>query len=53
VEIEVQLQMMEQLLQRKVDANQRRGWSMKKPVQWLVVQLFVNQTEENPKGNEA
>jgi hypothetical protein len=40
-EIEVQLEVMEQLLQRKVDANQRRGWSMKKPVQWPVVQLFI------------
>ena len=33
---------MEQLLQRKVNENQRRGRSIKKPVKWLVVQLFVN-----------
>jgi len=43
IEIKGKLSYMMKLLQEEeMQENQRRGWSMKKPVQWLVVQLFVN-----------
>ena len=46
-EIIGELTYMEKLLQKKVDVNQKRGWNMKKPIRWPVVQLFVQELRNN------